>query len=148
MKRSDIGVIAFIYATCLFFGLPSLKLADGAGVYPGCLCIALAVLNTIYLLCQLVKLRASGIENDLPGIFKTFLPKQFFVLFALGCVYLVLMWLVGFYASTLIYLVSSLLFLKVPKLHIAMTIGVLALLVYLAFTLFLKVPLPLGILFE
>ena len=39
------------------------------------------------------------------------------------------------------------LFLKVPKLHIAITVGVMALMTFLVFTWFLKVPLPVGTVF-
>ena len=52
----------------------------------------------------------SGLED-----FKDFLPKQFFPILAMIVVYLVLMYFVGFYISTALFMVVSLLFLKVKK---------------------------------
>ena len=43
---------------------------------------------------------------------------------------------------------SVMLLLRVPRLHMLLSVGVLALLIYAVFTLFLKVPLPAGILFS
>jgi hypothetical protein len=55
--------------------------------------------------------------------------------------------LTGYYLTTFIYLVASMLFLKVPKLHIAITVAAMALMTFLVFTWFLKVPLPVGTVF-
>ena len=66
-----------------------------------------------------------------------------------GCLlFLVLMYTVGYYAASAIYLVGSLLFFKVPARWILITLVVLVALVYAVFTLFLKVPLPAGVLFS
>ena len=44
--------------------------------------------------------------------FKDFLPKQFFPVLAMIVVYLVLMYFVGFYISTALFMVVSLLFFE------------------------------------
>ena len=62
--------------------------------------------------------------------------------------YLVLMYLVGFYISTLIFMAAIMLYLQVPKTHMAITIAVVLVLIYFAFTMFLGVKLPAGILFK
>ena len=61
---------------------------------------------------------------------------------------MVLLWLIGFYIATILYLAAAMLFLRVPRLHIAITSGVMLGIIYAVFTLFLKVPLPVGLLFK
>ena len=43
---------------------------------------------------------------------------------------------------------GTLAFLHVPRWHIVLTVVVMAALIYAVFTLFLKVPLPVGLLFK
>ena len=52
---------------------------------------------------------------------------------------------IGFYIATFIFMVALLLYLKVPKLHLVITVVAIMLLIYLAFGLFLKVKLPEGV---
>lgn len=147
MKHSDLGVIAIMYAVCAFFFFMTVKLPEEAQIYPLCLLAGLAGLNTLYLLRCLSRLRRDGFVNDMPQIFSGFMRCQFFsvVLCCIG--YLALMYAVGFYAASLAYLIGVMLLLRVPRLHMFCSVGVLALLIYAVFTLFLKVPLPAGRLF-
>lgn len=149
MKKSDIGVVGSIYGVCALFFALTLDLPEEAQTYPRCLIYALAALNTLYIVRAIISLRKeASIRNDFPEIFKDFLPKQFFFVVA-GCIgYMVLLYVVGFYLASALYLVGSMLYLKVPKLHILASVSVLAVMVYAVFTLFLKVPLPLGLLFR
>lgn len=150
MKRSDIGVTAIIYAFTFFFLYMTLELPPDAQTYPLCLIAGLLALNTLYLGRCLWKLRGSraGLENDLPVVFEGFQWKQFGVL-CLGClVYMVLVQLLGFYIASVLYLVGTLAFLRVPPLHILLTVLVMGVMIYVVFTLFLKVPLPGGLLFD
>ena len=90
----------------------------------------------------------SGIHNDLPDLFAGFQWKQF-AFICLGCVgYMLLMHVAGFYIASICYLVGTLAFLRVPRWHIVLTVVVMAALIYAVFTLFLKVPLPVGLLFK
>lgn len=150
MKRSDIGVTAFIYAVTLFFLYMTLDLPPDAQTYPLCLIAGLLGLNTLYLLrClhQLLRSR-SGVVNDLPVIFEGFRWKQFSAL-CLGCIlYMVLLQMLGFYLASTLYLMGTLAFLRVPPLHIGLTVLVMGVMIYVVFTLFLKVPLPGGLLFR
>ena len=58
------------------------------------------------------------------------------------------LFLAGFYIASVAYLVGTMLFLHVPVRHLVITVGVLAVMIYAVFTLFLKVPLPVGLLFK
>ncbi|WP_434738524.1 hypothetical protein [Parasutterella secunda] len=80
-------------------------------------------------------------------VFHGFLPLQFFGVFVAIGLYLVLMYFCGYYVSTALYLIGSLLFLKVPMKYNLMTVVVMIMMVTVVFSYFLKVPLPTGLLF-
>lgn len=153
MNKSDIGTIGIIYAVCAVFLYMTLQLKAAAQIYPLCLIGGLALLNTLYLargLYRLAKARAAGgegIHGDLPEIFKDFLPGQFLFVVIACIVYLIMLFYLGFYLSSLIYLVVVMLFLRVKMLPLAITTVLLGLMIYGVFTLFLKVPLPKGFIF-
>lgn len=158
MTRSDIGIVAIIYATCLLFLTMTLKLKAAAQVYPLCLIGGLALLNTLYLTTRLWRLfggrtaqKGDGapraLVNDLPEIFANFMPGQFLFIVIASVAYLVLMHFVGFYPAGLFYMLAVMWRLRVPPLHMGITLAVLGALIYAVFSLFLQVPLPRGILF-
>lgn len=151
MTRSDIGIIIIIYATCLLFYYMTLQLKAAAQIYPTCLIAGLAILNTLYLIRCLLRLgkeKGHGIINDLPEVFKGFQARQFIFVIAACIAYMGLLYYIGFYLAGLIFLVGVLLYLQVKPLPIAITTLFLGGLVYGVFTLFLKVPLPKGVLFS
>lgn len=148
MKYSDMGVCAFMYAVCALFTTLTLRLPAEAQTYPLCLLAGLGALNTLFLARCLLARGGGRPVNDLRDVFAGFQPGQFFGV-VLACVgYVALLHAVGFYAAGAVFLVGVMLFLRVPKLHLLLTVAVLAALVYLVFTLFLKVPLPRGVLFS
>jgi len=151
MKRSDICVVGAIYLIALAFFVMTLELPEEAQTYPLGLIVGMTLINTLFLGQQLAKAWASGsltTKNDFPEIFSGMIWRQFAFVVA-GCLlFLVLMYTVGYYAASAIYLVGSLLFFKVPARWILITLVVLVALVYAVFTLFLKVPLPAGVLFS
>lgn len=148
MKKSDIPVIAIIYAIGFWFLTMTLDLPEEAQTYPLVLITALLAVNTLYMVRQVMTWRKTRtIENDVAKTFSEFIPLQFFGVVAFCVGYLIMMDLTGYYLTTFIYLVGSMLFLNVPKLHIAITVVALAVMTYVVFTWFLKVPLPVGTLF-
>ena len=46
MKKTDIGVVGFMYAVCAFFFLMSRDLKNGARIYPLCIIAILFLLTT------------------------------------------------------------------------------------------------------
>ena len=48
MKKSDIGVVVFIYAIVLLFYVMTLDFPPEVQIYPTCLIAGLAFLNTLY----------------------------------------------------------------------------------------------------
>ena len=128
----------------------TIDLPEEAQTYPMGLIIGMTLLNTLYLGQQLAKAWAKGELreiNDFPEIFKGLLPGQFLVVLV-GCVlFLVLMYVVGYYAACIVYLVGTLLYFKLSPTWILATLLSLVALVYAVFTVFLKVPLPAGLLF-
>ena len=147
MNKTDIGVVAFMYAVCALFLVMTLQLPKAAQTYPLFIIALLAALTTLYVAQMVRAAKRSGVTTGLED-FEGFLPKQFFPVLGMVILYLVMMYFTGFYISTLVFMVICLLFLKVPKLQILLTTAVILVLVYCAFTLFLKVKLPVGLLFK
>lgn len=147
MKKTDIGVVTFMYAVCALFLALTLQLPRAAQTYPMFIIILLALLTTLYVAQMVRGARRSGVTTGLED-FAGFLPRQFFPILVMVVLYLVVMYFAGFYIATLVFMVACLLFLRVPKWQIALSTAVILALVYCAFTLFLKVRLPVGLLFK
>lgn len=148
MKKSDIGLCAAIYGILIFFFVQVMGYKPEVRIYPLFVMTVLFILNTAYLLKSVVAyIHDKKIENDYISIFKEFQPRQYAAILLFSLIYVVLICLIGFYPSTLLYLVGTLLFLKVRIPYIAITVVVFACIIYGAFSKFLHVPLPSGILF-
>ena len=148
MKRIDFGVVAVMYIVCAAAFVSTSGLDADSQIYPHFCTGLLFALTTLYLVQMLVAAKKYGAESGVNEVFAEFKPKQFFVCFATVVAYMLIMYVVGFYISTVIFLIALLLYLKVPKLHSAIVVAVIVLLVYLAFSRFLGVRLPAGILFK
>jgi len=147
MEKSDIFVCGFMYAVCVFFLVMALRLDEGARIYPICLIAVLAALTSLQTFNMFRAAKKSGVVSGMEG-FKSFLPKQFFVILTMIIIYLIVMYVAGFYIATLLFMVSALLFLRVSKVQLVIATGVVIAIAYFAFTLFLGVRLPTGILFS
>ena len=146
MKKTDIGVVGFMYAVCVLFFVMTLKLKKAAQTYPLFIILLLFLLTTLYVIQMVIGAKKNGVTSGLED-FADFLPKQFFPVLILTIGYLVLMYFAGFYISTAVFMVVCLVFLRVKPIMIVLsTLFVLAL-VYGAFTMFLGVKLPQGMLF-
>lgn len=147
MKKTDIGVVAFMYGVCLLFLVMTLRLPAAAQTYPLFINILLAALTTLYVVQMILGARKKGVTSGRED-FEGFLPSQFFPILGMVIAYLVVMYFAGFYIATLLFMVICLLFLKVPKWQVLVATVVILALVYCAFTLFLGVKLPAGLLFK
>lgn len=147
MKKTDIGVVAFMYGVCLMFLVMTLRLPAAAQTYPLFIIVLLTGLTTVYVVQMVMAAKKKGVTSGLED-FADFLPKQFFPVLAMAILYLVVMYFAGFYIATLLFMAVCLLFLKVPKWQILLSVAVILALVYCAFTLFLQVRLPVGLLFK
>ncbi|WP_337675749.1 tripartite tricarboxylate transporter TctB family protein [Dysosmobacter sp.] len=148
MKKTDIGVVGFMYAVCAFFFLMSRDLKKGARIYPLCIIAILFLLTTGYVVEMLFAAKKNGVTSGIPEIFEGFQPKQFFIVLGMLIAYLAGMYFVGFYLATIVLMAASLLYLRVPKWQILVSTIVIIGLVYGAFTMFLGVKLPVGLLFK
>ncbi len=146
MKFTDVGIVAVFYVICALFFAETQKLPAESQMYPKVIVIILFGLTTLYLIQMIMNAVKYGTESG-KSQFEGFQPKQFFVCLGLTLLYIIAVITIGFYVSTAVFLVVSLLFLKVKPLHIAIaTVAILAL-IYFAFTLFLRVQLPNNLLF-
>ncbi len=148
MKKIDFGVIAVMYIICAAAFVSTSKLDADSRIYPHFCTGLLFALTTLYLIQMVVAAKRYGTESGVNEVFANFMPKQFAVCVAACIGYMLLMYAVGFYISTVIFLIALLMYLKVPVLHSAIVVAVIILLVYFAFSKFLGVRLPAGLLFK
>lgn len=146
MKKSDIGVVAFMYIVCAFFYVYMQELPDDSKTYPTFTIALLFGLTTLYLITMIVNAVKNGTEAGM-DMFNGFVAAQFFFCLGLVVLYLIGIKYIGFFVSTVVFMVAVMAFLKVPWKYIAIAVVALTALLYLAFVLFLKVRLPSGILF-
>ncbi len=144
MKKTDIGVVAFMYLVCAYFYTQTIKFQADSQTYPKFTIVLLFGLTTLYLLQMLVAAKKHGVESGVDTVFMDFEPKQFLVCLLGAILYVVLMHFFGFYISTVIFMAAVLLYLRVPLLHSAIAIVAILALVYFAFGKFLGVKLPIG----
>ncbi|MBQ3481717.1 MAG: tripartite tricarboxylate transporter TctB family protein [Oscillospiraceae bacterium] len=144
MKKTDIGVIVFMYLVCAYFYTQTIKFQADSQTYPMFTIALLFGLTTLYLLQMIVAAKKHGVESGVDTVFKDLQPKQLLVCLLGAIVYVVLMYFFGFYISTVIFMAAVLLYLRVPLLHSAIAIVAILALVYFAFGKFLGVRLPVG----
>lgn len=147
MKKTDIGVVAFMYAVCAFFYVYSFDLSEESKSYPIFTIALLFGLTTLYLVQMIISARKFGVESGVDEVFAGFKVKQFVLALVLTIVYFLIIKFLGFFTATILFMVASFIYLKVPKLHALIATVAMNLLIYLAFVQFLGVRLPKGLLF-
>ena len=145
MKKTDLGVVAFMYLVCAYFYVQTVKFQPDSQTYPMFTITLLFGLTTLYLLQMLVAAKKHGVESGVGTIFKDFQPLQFLVCLLGAIAYVVLMHYFGFYIATVIFMAAVLLYLRVPVLHSVIAVAAILALVYFAFGKFLGVKLPVGV---
>jgi len=146
MKKTDIGVVGFMYAFCAFFYVYSFQLSEESKTYPIFTIALLFGLTTLYLIQMIISARKFGVESGVDEVFEGFKPLQFTLSLVLTIVYFFLVKYLGFFTATTIFMIASFVYLKVPVLHSVIAIVAIDLLIYLAFVMFLGVRLPAGLL--
>ena len=144
MKKTDIGVVAFFYLVSAYFYSQTVKLPGSSQTYPRFTVVLVFGLTTLYLIQMIVRAVKNGSESGAED-FKDFQPLQFFFCFAATIVYLVLINYFGFYIATAIFMIVTLLFLRVKPLATLISVAVIMALIYFAFQKFLGVRLPVGV---
>ncbi len=147
MKKTDIGVVGFMYAVCAFFYVYSFKLTEESKTYPLFTIILLFALTTLYLVQMIISARKFGVESGASEVFAGFKPVQFVISLALTALYFVMIKYLGFFTATIVFMLASLLYLKVRIVPTIISVVVMNLLIYFAFVKFLGVKLPSGLLF-
>lgn len=147
MKKTDLGVVGFMYAVCAFFYVYSMELSEDSMSYPRFTIALLFGLTTLYLIQMIISARKFGVESGVDKIFAGFKPAQFFISVALTVVYFFLIKFLGFFSATILFMAGSLAYLRVPKIHAIIALVSVNVMIYVAFVEFLGVRLPKGLLF-
>ena len=144
MRKTDLGVVAFMYLVCAYFYSQTITFKADSQTYPKFTIILLFALTTLYLLQMVVAAKKHGVESGVKEVFKDFQPAQFFVCLLGAKKKKKKMHFFGFYISTVIFMAAVLLYLRVPALYTVIAIVAIVALVYFAFGKFLGVRLPVG----
>lgn len=147
MKKTDIGVVIFMYAVCGLFLSMSGSLSDASRAYPLFTIGLLFGLTTLYLLTMVVNARRNGVESGTEELLDGFQGMQLLVCILLTVAYMLLIRYLGFFSATILFMFAVLLYLRVPLLATVLSVAAINLLVYFAFAKFLGVRLPRGLLF-
>lgn len=148
MKKTDIGVVSFMYGICLWFYLMNRSHPADAQIYPNFIILVLGGLTTLYLIKMLIAAKKEGVTNGFPELFKGFLPKQFFPVLGMAIGYLAALYLIGFYPASIVFMILVLWFLNIKPLTIGITTAAIMALVFFTFNVVLKVSLLKGLAFE
>ena len=106
MKKTDIGVVGFMYAVCAFFYVYSFDLKKGSETYPLFTIALLFGLTTLYLINMIIAAKKHGVESGVDEVFEGFQPVQFFVSVALTIVYFFMMKYLGFFVATTVFMIA------------------------------------------
>ena len=146
MKKTDLGVVGFMYAVCACFYVYSVDLKKGSETYPLFTIALLFGLTTLYLIQMIIAARKFGVESGVDTVFAGFKPAQFIVSVVLTIIYFLMMKYLGFFSATIVYMVAALVYLKVPVIHTVIAVVSVNVMIYVAFVEFLGVRLPKGFL--
>lgn len=142
-----IRIAAAVYILfCLYVGWQALDFPAGGGTFPLFAEVS-AVLVSGILIAQ--SFRRAARDNDVPLDFRiTFARLKPLILLGMAILYVLLMFEIGYFVTTLLFLIAASLMtgIRDPKI-IAITVIILIPAMYGFFVLFLHAPLPKGILF-
>lgn len=147
MKKTDVGVVIFMYLVCGLFLYMSQDLSETSKTYPMFTIWLLFGLTTLYLVTMFVNAGKYGVESGTKELFDGFKPAQLLFCIAMTVIYMLMVKYIGFFVATIVFMFAVLLFLKVPIVATVISVVSINLLVYLAFVKFLGVRLPKGLLF-
>ena len=142
LKHSDRVVsIAFMVIALIFF-LNTMKLPENSQMYPRFMIGIMTFLAILIFIKSFFK----APEKEWKELFGHIQWKRFLFVFVISFVYIALINTLGFFTTTLLYLIISMVFLKGTVKTFIISIPSFMLVLYLVFRIFLKVPLPTGIL--
>ncbi len=147
MKKTDVGVVIFMYLVCALFLYMSQSLSETSKTYPMFTIWLLFGLTTLYLVTMFVNAGKYGVESGVKELFDGFKPAQLLFCIALTVVYMLMVKYIGFFVATIVFMFAVLQFLRVPMVASLISVAAINLLVYFAFVKFLGVRLPAGLLF-
>ncbi len=147
MKKTDVGVVIFMYLVCALFLYMSQSLSETSKTYPMFTIWLLFGLTTLYLVTMFVNAGKYGVESGVKELFDGFKPAQLLFCIALTVVYMLMVKYIGFFVATIVFMFVVLQFLRVPMVASLISVAAINLLVYFAFVKFLGVRLPAGLLF-
>lgn len=142
-KKSNLLLCFGFFIFLGIYGFFLRGLSESDSLYPKFVLTLLAVF-TVAMTLQVVMSKTDEYKTSL---FIGFQKRQFFSVMAEGVIYLILINLLGYFTSTLLFVGGLLLTLGTPKKMSAIVTVGFCIFIYLVFRVFLGVPVPRGIIF-
>lgn len=141
IKYDKILTIALFIIEILYFFMIK-ALPEKAAKYP------FFVLGLMVVLTVILGIKSFLIKNNEENkkVFDGFLLKQFLFIVVISAIYIFIIDILGFFTSTLIYLITIMFSLKTNKKIAIISSIIFCIIIYCVFVLFLKVPVPRGFL--
>lgn len=140
MRRLNIILSIVLLLVCVFFYFMIFQLPEDVTVYP----IFVVTVLTILTLILLFKTYFNKEEDKETNVFENIKIKQMLFVLITSGIYVALINFIGYIVSTVLYVLTALIGLKVgKKSSVFITCG-FCLFLYIVFKILLKVPLPKG----
>lgn len=142
MKKLEIRLGLFVMAISLAYYFLTFTLPESVVLYPRMVAILLFAFSVIFLIQT-----AMTEYKDSASPFKGIYWRQLIFVLAMSLVYILLINVMGFFVATSLYIVVTMLGLKIRLLNAVISTLAVDAALYGIFVFFLNVPLPEGILF-
>lgn len=139
MKKNDLTLGYVLLAICVFFFVMTVQLPKDARIYPMFIIILLATLTLLHLFLTYRKDSKEESKN-----FDGLILSQLIFVTIVSGIYIAVMGLVGYITSTILYVGTILIGLKINRVTAIIVSVVFVILVYGLFKNILHVPLPKG----
>lgn len=143
MKKNELflGSVLLLISGIYYYMIT--KLPEKAAIYPTFVVSILGLLSIIFIIKTLI----SKEKNNEKKIFDGFQVKQFVFVLFMSFTYVGLMNVLGYFTTTFLFLIISLLGLKANKMHSIYTSIGFSIFIFIIFKILLNVPLPRGVIF-
>ncbi|WP_163469924.1 tripartite tricarboxylate transporter TctB family protein [Fusobacterium sp. IOR10] len=142
IENKKIAMVLGVYILSIMFFIQSFQMIKDSGLFPRFISGIIIFLNTLYLL-EIYRGKDESKKNKKDEI----VYKKLYVMIFLSAVYILVVPFLGYFISTIIYMVISMnsLGVKNKKTIVLVSIGS-ALVIYLCFSILLKVHIPVSFL--
>lgn len=141
MKKKDLALGFLVLIVSFIYFFMSSQLSPKAAIYPKFISMILGALSLLFIV------KTALTKEVVEKASSEFQTKQFFFVFSMAFVYVATINILGYFTSTILFLIVTLFGLKTDKKRSVLTGIGFSIFVLVIFKLLLNVPLPQGFIF-